>query len=142
MRPSRISSEAPEVVSPADQEINLTVSTWAERYKRGGSQSQSQKQVDDRETETKNYPHTPRPTYDIVPPNGVEEQNRRGKVCGLITTIVLVVVAFLIGGGIGGGVGGAIAVNNAKSRYDNKSVVAVAGFGIVKHRTDLKRSFQ
>ena len=41
----------------------------------------------------------------------------RRKVCGLITTIVLVIVAFIIGGGVGGGIGGALAARNKDTAW-------------------------
>jgi hypothetical protein len=58
---------------------------------------------------------TPGPSYDLSPyevqmaPNPTHDGR---KVCGLITTIILVIVAFIIGGGVGGGIGGALAVEN------------------------------
>jgi hypothetical protein len=63
---------------------------------------------------------TPGPSYDLSPYEVQMAPNPRHggrKVCGLITTIILVIVAFIIGGGVGGGIGGAIAVKNKdKSR--------------------------
>ena len=62
---------------------------------------------------------TPGTLYDISPyeaPIAVEKSCHGQRVCGLVTTIVLVVVAFIVGGGVGGGIGGAIAVKD-KSRY-------------------------
>jgi hypothetical protein len=63
---------------------------------------------------------TPGPMYDFSS-HGVEvageppHQSRR--VCGLVTTILLLLLAFIIGGGVGGGIGGAIAASNKhKSR--------------------------
>lgn len=58
---------------------------------------------------------TPGPSYDLsshkIPP-ALEDRHDGRKVCGLITTIVLVIVAFMVGGGVGGGIGGAIAVQH------------------------------
>ena len=115
MHPSRRSSEAPEVV-PGQLDIII------DRFKRTG-QSQYQKQVDVRETETKSFPPTPRLPYESVPsltpsPSLYREEPRaRGRsrrALPLVTAIVLVVLAFLLGGGIGGGVGGALAVERTR----------------------------
>jgi hypothetical protein len=117
MRPSRRSSEAPEVV-PGQLDIII------DRFKRTG-QSQYQKQVDERETETKSFPPTPRLPYESVPsltpsPSPLlyhEEPRARGRsrrALPLVTAIVLVVLAFLLGGGIGGGIGGALAVERTR----------------------------
>lgn len=143
-QPSRISSEAPEVVPEQPQPPRQTlpredfsngvpVSTYGETdIKRNGGilsgGSRHQKQVDIRETETRNYPFPPTPSprvYDWEPipttptprkpelheePSHMGEDRRRGRgrKFGLVTTVVLVAVAFLLGGGIGGGVGGAL----------------------------------
>lgn len=131
MNSLRISSEAPEVV-PGQPAFLLgpTYVASADGLKRGGSGgSQSQKQVDDRETETKSYPSTPRIPYEPfrarvsshspMPMLYEEERERRPgrRGCGLITTVLLMATAFLVGGGIGGGIGGSIAVHE-KSRYN------------------------
>jgi hypothetical protein len=117
MHTSRRSSEAPEVV-PGQLGIII------DRFKRTG-QSQYQKQVDERETETKSFPPTPRLPYESVPslapsPSRLlyyKEPRTRGRnrrALPLVTAIVLVVLAFLLGGGIGGGIGGALAVERTK----------------------------
>lgn len=135
-QPSRISSEAPEVVPSQPQPPQQTapredfsngvpVSTYSEvDIKRSGGGSRHQKQVDTRETETRNYPLSPR-VYDWEPTpvtptprkldvceeepyKAAERRIGRRRTFGLVTTVALVVVAFLLGGGIGGGVGGAL----------------------------------
>lgn len=58
---------------------------------------------------------TPGSLYDLSACNvqvASDLPRRERKVCGLITTLVLVIAAFIIGGGVGGGVGGAFAVKN------------------------------
>jgi hypothetical protein len=138
LQPSRISSEGPEVVpeqpepSQHDNYVNeVVVTTYGERdIKRGGATggSRYQKQVDDRETETRNYPKPPTPSlrqyaWEPTPnsnKNGPTERERegfsRGRKFSLSLTVLLVAVAFLLGGGIGGGVGGALFAQE-KSRY-------------------------
>ena len=61
---------------------------------------------------------TPGPSYNLSSYEAqvaAESKHQGRKVCGLITTIILVIVAFIIGGGVGGGIGGSIAAKN-KSR--------------------------
>ena len=58
---------------------------------------------------------TPGPSYDLSShkiPSALGDRHDGRKVCGLITTIILVIAAFMVGGGVGGGIGGAIAVQH------------------------------
>ncbi len=145
MRPSRISSEAPEVV-PAQQQqygsiqspennntfLGSAVNLSNNEYnKKPGEERVSQyKQLDPRETETNNYPpprSTPSPApllaFDPVAFGGREgiptyTQKQTQKPRKILTICILMFIAFLVGGGIGGGVGGGL-VLQAKSRCVN-----------------------
>jgi hypothetical protein len=116
MQPSRLSSEAPEVVPGQPQVENLVYINYEEgRYKRASSEdSHWLKPYDERERESKKLVPTPQIVYDQISYQG--KPVRRRRTFGLVTTIIFVVVAFFIGGGIGGGVGGALAAKE-KSRY-------------------------
>jgi hypothetical protein len=145
LRPQRISSEAPEVVPQQPDLFAANSQPHVDRFKRKkgthyekqladhqspGHDNQSPAPGDGGGYETpasvssprgaeREY-QTPGPLYDLLsyevevaakPPH----QGRR--VCGLITTIILVIAAFIVGGGVGGGIGGAIAAKHKdKSR--------------------------
>jgi hypothetical protein len=139
-QPLRTSSEAPEVVPeeqqpPPHEDAGVVVTTYGEAdlKKTRTGESQYQKQVDDRQRETLNYPPTPS-DQSTFPLSAIaqrrqsqmdideEDEPQRlrvidsGRSFTLLTTIILVIVAFLLGGGIGGGVGGALFVKE-KSKY-------------------------
>lgn len=70
-------------------------------------------------TEREYQTPTPGTLYDLSSyeaPMVAEKSYHGRRVCGLVTTIVLIILAFIIGGGVGGGIGGAIAAKD-KSRY-------------------------
>ncbi|KAG0650362.1 hypothetical protein D0Z07_3433 [Hyphodiscus hymeniophilus] len=125
LRPQRISSEAPEVVSQ-QQDLLSPVSpadTFHRRYDQQMADPQSPEHGPFYETpDSVSSPHeanrdyqTPGRLYN-VPSYGVEvlaESTHQGqRVCGFVATVILIIVAFIIGGGVGGGIGGAIAVSN------------------------------
>lgn len=116
MQPSRLSSEAPEVVPGQIQVENLVYINYEEgRYKRASSEdSHYLKPWDERERENKKLVPTPQIIYDQI--SYQEKPVRRRRTFGLVTTIIFVLAAFFIGGGIGGGVGAALAAKE-KSRY-------------------------
>ncbi len=115
MQPSRISSEAPEVV-PGQPERLVYINYEEGRYKRASSdQSPYLKPFDERrDKEKRKLVPTPQIAYEQI--SYQEEPVPRRRTFGLVATIVFVLVAFFIGGGIGGGVGGALAAQE-KSRY-------------------------
>jgi hypothetical protein len=111
MQPSRISSEAPEVV-PGQPENLVYINYEEGRYRRASSEdSHYFKPFDER---GKKLVPTPQIIYDQV--SYQEKPVPRRRTFGLVTTIVFVLVAFIVGGGIGGGVGGALATQE-KTRY-------------------------
>jgi hypothetical protein len=123
--PSRISSEAPEVVPGQPLPEPFVYMTYEEaRSKRASSEgSEDLKPWEVREKEKGKLVPTPQVVYDQVSESEVqisyqEKPTPRRRTFGLLTFMICVLVAFLIGGGIGGGVGGAIAANKkAKLRF-------------------------
>ena len=144
MQPLRKSSEAPEVVPQQPDLYVANSQTHLDRFKRKKGTHYEKQVADNRSPGLDNRSptpgdgggyetpasvsgprgaereyQTPGPAYDLssYEVQVAEEQKHNGrKVCGLVTTIILVIIAFIIGGGIGGGIGGAIAAKN-KSRY-------------------------
>jgi hypothetical protein len=123
--PSRISSEAPEVVPGQPLPEPFVYMNYDEaRAKRASSEgSEDIKPWEVREKEKGKLVPTPQVVYDQISESEVqisyqEKPIPRRRTFGLLPVIVLVLVAFFIGGGIGGGIGGAIAANaKAKLRF-------------------------
>jgi len=128
--PSRISSEAPEVVPGQPLPEPFVYMNYEEaRSKRAsseGSEDQDLKPWEIKEKEKGKLVPTPQVVYD--PSNDDQSSVRvvsyqekpapRHRTFTLLTVVIMVLVAFLIGGGIGGGVGGALLVNEkAKSKF-------------------------
>ena len=122
-RPSRISSEAPEVIHgpeviirPASpEEIALSPRT-AEALKHTSASTSSWQEREEQDTDAGSRTQEQSELYqrgDETPPQAslIEAKWRRRR---LIVTAVMIAVAFLVGGGIGGGVGSAVASHKAR----------------------------
>lgn len=118
-KPSRISSEAPEVVQAPEPVYQASIHEDASRTSRTELQkdtlaaSTSSWRDDDQETELEIL-DARRHTYQF-PQKSIDENKWRRR--RLMVTAAAVVVAFLVGGGVGGGIGTAIATSRA--RYGN-----------------------
>jgi len=134
IRPSRISSEAPEVVNehtiPETPDKYMVPLHFEEPV--GPRSLFQQKKPDDRPLEFEVYPPpTPSPKYppsrnydplsphaghdplELPPISHVDARHhreRRTRACGLLATILIAIVAFIIGGALGGGIGGSFVV--------------------------------
>jgi hypothetical protein len=114
--PSRVSSEAPEVVPGQPLPEPFVYMNYEEaRSKRASSEeSEDLKPWEVKEKEKGKLVPTPQIEYDESSLRDISYQEKpvpRRRTFGLLYVIMFVVIAFLIGGGIGGGVGGAIAAN-------------------------------
>jgi hypothetical protein len=117
MRPVRISSEGPEVVSDSQyqhdqQSPDKYLVPFSERFEREPTVPVLQKLPDANQTSPQPQLYSPPPKgYDNLPyMTHDQDHERHDRGFPLLTTILLVLVAFLIGGGIAGGVGGAMVV--------------------------------
>lgn len=121
--PSRVSSEAPEVVPGQPLPEPFVYMTYEQaRSKRASSEgSEDLKPWEVREREKGKLVPTPQIAYDETSLEDISYQEKpvpRRRTFGLLYVTIFVVIAFLIGGGIGGGVGGAVAASEkSKSRY-------------------------
>jgi hypothetical protein len=125
--PSRISSEAPEVVPGQPLPEPFVYMNYDEARSKRASSEESEgaelKPWEVREKEMRKLVPTPQVVYDQLSESEVqisyqEKPIPRRRTFGLLTFVVCILVAFLIGGGIGGGVGGAIAAKEkSKLRF-------------------------
>ena len=121
--PSRVSSEAPEVVPGQPLPEPFVYMTYEQaRSKRASSEgSEDLKPWEVREKEKGKLVPTPQIAYDQTSLEDISYQEKpapRRRTFGLLYVTIFVVIAFLVGGGIGGGVGGAVAASEkSKSRY-------------------------
>ena len=140
-QPSRVSSEAPEVVPDSTSFSPLSASSQGPEYAFQGSvwndhspvrhpsntgldsllksQPKTQKTFSDRNEDIysqSGISEAPtREAYRTYTPELVEERRRRRKRRNIsVTTIALIVGAFLMGGAIGGGAGGGIAAKRGR----------------------------
>ncbi|KAH8759170.1 hypothetical protein BGZ57DRAFT_618621 [Hyaloscypha finlandica] len=114
--PSRVSSEAPEVVPGQPLPEPFVYMTYEQaRSKRASSEgSEDLKPWEVREKEKGKLVPTPQIAYDETSLEDISYQEKpvaRRRTFGLLYVTIFVVIAFLIGGGIGGGVGGAVAAS-------------------------------
>ncbi|PMD32410.1 hypothetical protein L207DRAFT_518764 [Hyaloscypha variabilis F] len=123
--PSRLSSEAPEVVPGQPLPEPFVYMNYEEARKRASSEGSEELQPwEIKEKEKGKLVPTPQVVYDpenehssVRDVSYQEKPVPRYRTFRLLTVIIMVIVAFLLGGGIGGGVGGALLVNEkAKSR--------------------------
>lgn len=119
MRPVRISSEGPEVVSDSryqheQHSPDKYLVPFSERFDRQPTIPVIQTLPDEHQTSPQPQLYSPPPKgYDNLPymtHDQDRERHERDRGFPLLTTILLVLVAFIIGGGIAGGVGGAMVV--------------------------------
>jgi hypothetical protein len=124
--PSRLSSEAPEVVPGQPLPEPFVYMNYEEARKRASSEGSEELQPwEIKEKEKGKLVPTPQVVYDpenehssVRDVSYQEKPVPRHRTFRLLTVIIMVLVAFLLGGGIGGGVGGALLVNEkAKSRF-------------------------
>ncbi|KAE9372804.1 hypothetical protein N431DRAFT_409131 [Stipitochalara longipes BDJ] len=117
--PSRISSEAPEVVPGQPLPEPFVYMNYEEaRSKRASSEeSEDVKPWEIKEKEKGKLVPTPQVVYDpeneqssVRDVSYQEKPAPRYRTFSLVTVIIMVIVAFFIGGGIGGGVGAAFVV--------------------------------
>ncbi|PMD54443.1 uncharacterized protein K444DRAFT_634597 [Hyaloscypha bicolor E] len=114
--PSRVSSEAPEVVPGQPLPEPFVYMTYEQaRSKRASSEgSEDLKPWEVREKEKGKLVPTPQIAYDQTSLEDISYQEKpapRRRTFGLLYVTIFVVIAFLVGGGIGGGVGGAVAAS-------------------------------
>jgi hypothetical protein len=125
--PSRISSEAPEVVPGQPLPEPFVYMKYDEARSKRESSEESEgadlKPWEVREKEMRKLVPTPQVVYDQLSESEVkisyqEKPTPRRRTFGLLTFVLCILVAFLIGGGIGGCIGGAIAAKEkSKLRF-------------------------
>lgn len=127
LQPSRVSSEAPEVVpgqflTTATDSTNIPPPSPSASPSRPSSYLASQHSrahswlstISDRKSKQPDGTRIPQIIHDDAEPYQPKVHSRR--VFSLMTTVILVLVAFFLGGGVGGGVASA-AMSAQKSRW-------------------------